>query len=235
MGIGFAVPSNMARSILDQLVKTGRVVRGWLGVSIQDLSPELAAQFGISEAKGVLVSDVLNDSPAERAGLERGDVIVGFDGKPVENPGQLRNVVAQTEVGKKALVKVIRDNRTRTVKVTVGEQPRNLARAGIQEPGRSATPAGLLSGIEVRDLDSNWASRLGLARKERGVVVVRVRPDSAAEGAGVREGDIILEINRQTVADLEDYAGVAGELGQHQVVLLLIKRQGRTLFLTLKS
>ncbi|MCZ6780501.1 MAG: DegQ family serine endoprotease [Nitrospirae bacterium] len=235
MGIGFAVPSNMARSILDQLVKTGRVVRGWLGVSIQDLSPELAAQFGISEAKGVLVSDVLNDSPAERAGLERGDVIVGFDGKPVENPGQLRNVVAQTEVGKKALVKVIRDNRTRTVKVTVGEQPRNLARAGIQEPGKSATPAGLLSGIEVRDLDSNWASRLGLARKERGVVVVRVRPDSAAEGAGVREGDIILEINRQIVADLEDYERVAGELGQHQVVLLLIKRQGRTLFLTLKS
>lgn len=235
MGIGFAVPSNMARSILDQLVKTGRVVRGWLGVSIQDLSPELAAQFGISEAKGVLVSDVLNDSPAERAGLERGDVIVGFDGKPVENPGQLRNVVAQTEVGKKALVKVIRDNRTRTVKVTVGEQPRNLARAGIQEPGKSATPAGLLSGIEVRDLDSNWASRLGLARKERGVVVVRVRPDGAAEGAGVREGDIILEINRQTVADLEDYERVAGELGQHQVVLLLIKRQGRTLFLTLKS
>ena len=101
MGIGFAVPSNMAQSIMDQLVKTGKVVRGWLGVSIQELTPELASQFGVSDTKGVLVSDVMDDSPAKKAGFERADVIVEYDGKPMDSPTHLRNAVAQTPIGKK--------------------------------------------------------------------------------------------------------------------------------------
>jgi len=234
MGIGFAVPSNMARSILEQLVKTGRVVRGWLGVSIQDMSPELASQFGVAEPKGVLVSDVLDGSPAKRAGLERGDVIVEFDGKTVENPTQLRNAVAQTVIGKKATVKFIRDKGARSVEVTITEQPKTVAQAGSEESGESASPASLLSDLEVRELNGDLASRLGLSTGERGVVIVRVRSGSVADEAGLKEGDIILEVNRKPVPNVAAYERVSSKVGKEQAVLLLIKRQGRTSFITLK-
>ncbi|HEV8540413.1 MAG TPA: DegQ family serine endoprotease, partial [Nitrospiraceae bacterium] len=234
MGIGFAVPSNMARSVLDQIVKGGKVVRGWLGVSIQELSPELAAQFGLSEPKGVLVSDVLDSSPAKRAGLERGDVIVEFDGKLVENPTQLRNAVAQTVIGKKALVKFIREKQARSVEVTVAEQPKQVAQAEIEEPGASAAPVGLLSDIDVRELTADWATRLGLAQGTQGLVVARVRAGTVAEEAGIREGDIILEVNRKPMANLKAYERAAAAVGKNDAVLLLIKRQGRTVYITLK-
>jgi serine protease Do len=235
MGIGFAVPSNMARPILDQLVQGGKVVRGWLGVSIQELSPDLATQFGVQEPKGVLVSEVLDDSPAKRAGFERGDVIVEFDGKPVENPTQLRNAVAQTVIGRKATVKVMRDKRLRSLEVTIAEQPKTVAQAGSEEEGGSARPAGLLADIEVRELNGDLASRLGLGGSERGVAIVRVRADSVAEEAGLKEGDLVLEVNRMPVPSLTVYERVVSKLGKAQPVLLLIKRQGRTSFITLKQ
>ncbi|MGH7167473.1 MAG: DegQ family serine endoprotease, partial [Nitrospiraceae bacterium] len=235
MGIGFAVPSNMARPILDQLVHGGKVVRGWLGVSIQELSPDLAAQFGVQEPKGVLVSEVLDDSPAKRAGFERGDVIVEFDGKPVENPTQLRNAVAQTAIGRKATVKVMRDKRLRSLEVAIAEQPKTVAQAGSEEEGGSARPAGLLADIEVRELNSDLASRLGLGGSERGVAIVRVRGDSVAEEAGLKEGDLILEVNRMPVPSLTVYERAVSKLGKDKPVLLLIKRQGRTSFITLKQ
>lgn len=234
MGIGFAVPSNMARTILDQLVRTGRVVRGWLGVSIQDMSPELASQFGVAEPKGVLVSDVLDGSPAKRAGLERGDVIVEFDGKTVENPTQLRNAVAQTAITKKTTVKFIRDKGVRSVAVTIVEQPKTVAQAGSEESGESASPASLLSDLEVRELNGDLASRLGLSTGERGVVIVRVRSGSVADEAGLKEGDIILEVNRKPVPNVAAYERVTSKVGKEQAVLLLIKRQGHTSFITLK-
>ncbi|MGH7231217.1 MAG: DegQ family serine endoprotease [Nitrospiraceae bacterium] len=234
MGIGFAVPSSMARSILDQLTKNGKVVRGWLGVSIQELSPELAQQFGLAESKGVLVSEVLDDSPAKRAGLERGDVILEFDGRGVENPTQLRNVVAKTGVGKKATIKFIREKRPRTVEVTVVEQPKTVAQAGSEESDDAGSPAGLLSDLEVRDLNGDLARRLGLSGSERGVVIVRVRSGSAAEEAGLKEGDLIVEVNRRPVANLKAYEQATSKLSKNQAVLLLIKRQGRTSFVTLK-
>jgi len=235
MGIGFAVPSNMARPILDQLVQGGKVVRGWLGVSIQELSPDLATQFGVQEPKGVLVSEVLDDSPAKRAGFERGDVIVEFDGKPVENPTQLRNAVAQTVIGRKATVKVMRDKRLRSLEVTIAEQPKTVAQAGSEEEGGSARPAGLLADIEVRELNGDLAGRLGLGGSERGVAIVRVRADSVAEEAGLKEGDLVLEVNRMPVPSLTVYERVVSKLSKNQPVLLLIKRQGRTSFITLKQ
>ena len=130
MGIGFAVPSNMARAIVDQLVATGRVVRGWLGVSIQDLTPDLASQVGAAEAKGVLVSDVLDRSPAERAGLQRGDIIREFDGRAVDDATQLRNAVAGTTIGRRVSIGVIRDGHALTLPVTIGEQPKRVAASG---------------------------------------------------------------------------------------------------------
>jgi serine protease Do len=234
MGIGFAVPSNLARSVVDQLVKHGKVVRGWLGVSIQDLSAELAPQFGLSEPKGALVNEVLDDSPAKKAGLERGDVIVEYDGKPVENPTQLRNAVAQTVAGKKVVVKFIRDKKPRTVEAAIVEQPKNMAQGGGEEEGEAGAASGALSDLDVRELTAELAERFGVPPNERGVVVTKVRQGGLAERAGLKEGDVVVEVNRQPTATLKAYERVAARLGKGQTVLLLIKRQGRPFFVTLR-
>ncbi len=234
MGIGFAVPSNMAQSIMGQLVQTGKVVRGWLGVSIQELTPELASQFGVGDTKGVLVSDVMDDSPAKKAGFERADVIVEYDGKSMDSPTHLRNAVAQTPVGKKVAIKIIRDKKPKTIELTIVEQPKSMAQSGEEEAGESASPAGALSDLDVRELNEELASRYGLKPSERGVVVVRVKSGSTAEELGVREGDIILEVNRQAITSLKTYERIAAKLPKDQAVLLLLKRQGRTIYLTLR-
>ncbi len=234
MGIGFAVPSNLARSMMDQLVKTGKVVRGWLGVSIQDLTPELASQFGITETKGVLVSDVMEGSPAKKAGFERADVIVEYDGKPMDSPTHLRNAVAQTPIGKKVPVKVIRDKKPKTLDVAIAEQPKSLAQSGSEENGESTAPTGVLSDLDIRELTEDLAGRYGLKSTERGVIVTRVKPGSAAEEVGVREGDVILEVNRKAVTSLKTYERAVSSLQKDQAVLLLLKRQGRTIYLTLR-
>ncbi len=234
MGIGFAVPSNLAHSIMDQLVRTGKVVRGWLGVSIQELSPELAAQFGITETKGVLVSDVMEDSPAKKAGFERADVIVEFDGKPMDSPTHLRNAVAQTPLGKKVSIKLIRDKKHKTLDVTIVEQPKSIAQAGSDESEEPIAPTGVLSDLEVHELTEELAGRYGIKSSERGVVVTRVKPGSTAEEIGVREGDLILEVNRKVVTSLKTYERLRAGLSKDQAVLLLVKRQGRSLYLTLR-
>jgi serine protease Do len=234
MGIGFAVPSNLSRSIMDQLVRTGKVVRGWLGVAIQDLTPELATQFGITETKGVLVSDVMEDSPAKKAGFERADVIVEYDGKSMDSPTHLRNAVAQTPIGKKVSVKLIRDKKPKTLDVTIVEQPKSLGQPGTEESRESAVPTGLLSDIDVREVNEELAARYGLKGVERGVVVVRVKAGSTAEEMGVREGDVILEVNRRAVTSLKSYEQAASGLAKDQAVLLLLKRKGQAIYLTLR-
>ena len=234
MGIGFAVPSNLARSMMEQLVKTGKVVRGWLGVSIQELTPELATQFGIGETKGVLVSDIMDDSPAKKAGFERADVIVEFDGKPMDSPTHLRNAVAQTPIGKKVSVRLIRDKKPKTLEVTIAEQPKSVAQAGIEENGDITAPVGVLSDLEVRELTDELASRYGMKSSERGVVITRVKSGSTAEEMGVREGDIVMEVNRKAVTSLKTYERIVSGLVKDQAVLLLLKRQGRTMYLNLR-
>ncbi len=234
MGIGFAVPSNLARSILDQLVKTGKVVRGWLGVAIQELTPELASQFGIPDTKGVLVSDVMDDSPAKKAGFERADVITEYDGKPMDSPTHLRNAVAQTPIGRKVAVKVVRDKKSKTIDVTIVEQPKTMGQPGSDDNGETAAPTGVLSNLDVRELNEDLTARYGLKSSERGVVVVRVRAGSTAEEMGVREGDIILEVNRKAVGSLKSFEHAVSGLAKDQPVLLLLKRKGQTIFLTLK-
>ena len=235
MGIGFAVPSNMAHSIMDQLVQHGKVVRGWLGVSIQELTPELSSQFGVpKDTKGVLVSDVMDDSPAKKAGFERGDVIVEYDGKPMDSPAHLRNAVAQTFVGKKVTVKIIREKKPKSIDLTIAEQPKNLAQAATEDNGDSVAPAGLLSDIEVKELNNELAGRYGLKSSDRGVVVVRVKSGSPAEEAGVRDGDLVLEVDRKPVGTLKAYERVVASLSKDRAVLLLLRRQGRAIYLTLR-
>ena len=234
MGIGFAVPSNLSRAVMDQLVRTGKVVRGWLGVAIQDLSAELAAQFGITDTKGVLVSDVMEDSPAKKAGFERADVIIEYDGKPMDSPTHLRNAVAQTPIGKKVSVKLIRDKKPKTIEVTIVEQPKSLGQPGAEESRESAVPTGILSDIDVHELNEELASRYGLKAADRGVVVIRVKSGSTAEEMGVREGDLILEVNRKAVGSLKSYEQAASGLAKDQAVLLLLKRKGQAIYLTLR-
>jgi serine protease Do len=234
MGIGFSVPSNLSRAIMDQLVRTGKVVRGWLGVAIQDLTPELATQFGIADTKGVLVSDVMVDSPAKKAGFDRADVIVEYDGKSMDSPTHLRNAVAQTPIGKKVSVKLIRDKKPKTIEVTIVEQPKSLGQPSAEESRESAVSTGLLSDLDVRELNEELTTRYGLKAVERGVVVVSVKPGSTAEEMGVREGDVILEVNRKAVSSLKSYEQAASGLAKDQAVLLLLKRKGQTIYLTLR-
>ena len=232
MGIGFAVPSSMAKSVMESLKTKGKVVRGWLGVTIQEVNADLAKQFGLEDAKGALVSDVLENSPAEKAGVERGDVIIELDGKPVESASQLKNMVAQLTIGSKVDLTVVRDKKEKRLAVAIAEQPKEIAKAGVEE---EAGASKAMAGIEVHDLTPEIARRYGLSRGERGVVVTQVEPDSNADNAGIREGDLILEMNRSPVRNTGDYERIVSGLKKGQSVLLLVNRQGRTLFITIAS
>ena len=233
MGIGFAVPSNMTRAVMDSLIKTGKVVRGWLGVSIQEVTPDLAKQFGMKEARGALVNEVIPDSPAAAAGIQGGDIITAFNGKAVDSPSTLRNTVAQTLVGKSVKVDVLREKKSLTVDVKISEQPKDIA----QVEGETAQGDGkdtALAGVEVRNLTPDIARQLGLPPGTTGVVIAGVEQGSAAEEAGLQEGDVIMQINRQPVRNIGDFKRLAGKLSKKDSSLFLINRQGRKLFLAIR-
>ena len=234
MGIGFAVPSNMTRAVMNSLIKTGKVVRGWLGVSIQEVTPDLAKQFGLSNGDGgALVSEVFADSPAAKAGFKSGDIITHFDGKRVDGPGTLRNIVAQTAIGKRAKIKVLRNRKAVTLTVKIGEQPKDIALAkGETAKGEGESTA--LEGVEVQGLTADIARQLGLPPATRGVVISEVAPGSAAGAAGLMGGDVILEINRQRIRSLADFRRVTARLGKKDSVLLLVNRRGGKLFVVIK-
>ncbi len=236
MGIGFAVPSNMVRRVMDSLIQSGKVIRGWLGVSIQGVTADLAKNFGLSQAKGALVSEVLGGSPAAEAGIKSGDVIVKFDDQEVEDQTALRNIVARTPVNKKVKVEVIRDKRSKTISVKIGEQPKDLASIGeeseeFQREGENTA----LAGLEVRNLTPDVAGRLGLPPDFKGVVITDIDPDSNAAAAGLRAGDLITEINREPVNSLDDYKRIIGKLQKDEQPLLLVKRREGKFFVVVKS
>jgi serine protease Do len=229
-GVGFAVPATMARPVYESLVKTGKVVRGYLGVTIQALTPDLAKSFGLKDAKGVLVGDVAGDSPAEQGGLKQGDVIVAYQGTAVNEPAELQRAVTRTPIGAKAAVKVMRDGQAKDLTVTIAEQREKIQVARAE----SGSAEHALTGVEVQGLDRDTARELGLSEKMKGVVVVNLEPDSWAERAGLMRGDVILQINRQPVASIRDYERIGDSLAKDRPVLLLINRRGASLFLTVK-
>ena len=231
MGIGFAVPSNMVRLVMTSLIKEGKVVRGWLGVSIQEVTSELAKQFNVKEGRGALVSDVLKATPAERAGLKRGDVIIRYNGREVTNASQLRNLVAETAVGQKLRLAIIRDRKELELEVRIDEQPKDAAALDTGPDGKAPDNTAL-AGLDVQELTPDLAERLGLPRGAAGMVVTQVEGGSAAEAAGVRSGDVIVEINRQGFKTMEDYRKVVRSLKAGESVLLLLSRNGQMLFLT---
>ncbi len=234
MGIGFAVPSNMARSVMESLLKDGKVVRGWLGVSIQEVTAQLAKEFGLKEAKGALVTDVLEGSPAKKAGLQQGDVVIGFMGEPIDNPSQLRNQIAQVPVGRRISLVVIRNGVKKEFQMKIGEQPKEMAQSGSseeegeEEEGRTDA----LAGVYVRTLTPALAREMELDKNQKGVVVVNVEEGSAAQEAGLTRGDLIMEIDRQPVRDIDDYKSLLSSIDSGDGILLLISRQGRAIFLS---
>jgi len=220
-GIGFAIPINMAKEIAPQLQEKGHVTRGWLGVSIQEVTPELAKSFGLKEKKGALVGQVVSGSPAEKAGIEQGDVILEFDGKEVADSKDLPRIVASTPVGKGVTVKLSRNGKLVDRQVKVGE---------LEEKTEIAkTPTHRSLGITVQNLTPEIAKGLGL-KKETGVVVTQVEPGSPASNAGIQSGDVIGEVNRKLVKNVEDFIQKVEKAKDQDNVLLLIQRGQNTLF-----
>jgi serine protease Do len=227
VGIGFAIPINMAKEILSQLKDTGRVTRGWLGVMIQPVTPELAKQFGLEKAEGALVSQVMDDSPAEKAGIEREDIIIEFDQKKIHKMRELPRIVANTPVGKQVEVKVIRQGKEKQLKVVVDE----LKEERVATAEKFATEKEL--GLTVQDLTPEIAKHLGISEKS-GVLVSEVKVGSPAHEAGVRRGDIIKEIDRQPIEDLDSYRRQMEKLKRKDDILILIQREENTFFVVVE-
>lgn len=227
MGIGFAIPSNMVRTVMDSLIKHGKVVRGWLGVSIQELTPDLAKEFGVSETAGALVADVMEDSPASKAGFERGDVVTELDGRPVRDPTHLRTLVADSAPGTKVTITLLRDKRRMSLEVTLGELPKDLS--AQLTPG-DAKGEHALAGVQVGPLSRDEAREL---RIKGGVVVRRINPSSLAARAGLQEGDVVREVNRQAVTSVEEFERRVGKLKAKERVLLLVTRGRATIYLAI--
>jgi serine protease Do len=225
--IGFAIPINMAKEIVPQLQEKGHVTRGWLGVSIQEVTPALAKSFNLKEEKGALVAQVFSGSPAEKAGIEQGDVIVEFDGKEVADSKDLPRMVASTPVGKSVTIKLWRNGKVIDRQLKVGEMQEKVE--------MTSAPSQKSLGISVQNLTPEIARGLGL-KKDTGVVVTRVEPGSPAADAGIQTGDLIREVNRAPVKDTEDFIQKIEKAKVQDNVLLSLQRGQNNLFaaLTLK-
>jgi serine protease Do len=233
-GIGFAVPSNMVRLVMDQLIQKGKVTRGWIGVTIQELTPELAQQFGLKKSKGALVSDIVKDSPAAKAGINRGDIIVECNGKEVKDVSSLRNLVSQSKAGSNIALKILRSGKELTVQVNVLELPREVAEV-VPDTLPNDSEAKVLTGLAVMDLSREIIRQLGFSREEKGVVVVRVEPGSPADEAEIKKGDIIKEINKREIDNLATYNKVLTSLKRNESMLLFINRGGKRFYVILKA
>ena len=226
-GLGFSIPSNMARSVTSQLKEKGRVVRGWIGVTIQTVTPEMAKSFGLKEAKGALVGDVAPGGPAEKGGMKRGDIITVFDGKEVKSANDLPLLVAETAVGKVVDVTVVRDGKNVPVKIRVEE----LTEAKIAAQSRAPVQS---FGMKLDDITPQWRQQFGV-RDKTGVIVVNVDPGGLAEDAGIQTGDLIKEVDRKPVRNLADFNSAMAKLKQGEPVLMLLKRGKQTFFVSMEG
>ncbi|MBI2881321.1 MAG: DegQ family serine endoprotease [Candidatus Tectomicrobia bacterium] len=224
-GIGFSIPINLAREVIASLQAKGYVPRAWLGVQIQNLTPELAKAFGMKKPRGALVADVLSGGPAERAGFRRGDVIVGFAGQEVEDARALPRMVASAPAGKKVKIQVLREGKAQEIEVALDEMKDDAP------PPARAEKTGFHLGVQVRPLGAEETARLGL-KADSALAVVSVQPGSPAERGGLRPGDVILEINGKTAGRVEDLRSAAAAT-QDKGLLLLVKRDRTNLYMAI--
>lgn len=220
VGIGFAIPANLARGIIEQLQVSGSVTRGWLGVSIQDLTPELAEYYGLKDVKGAVVGQVFEGDPADKAGIEPKDVIIEVDGKKIEDSRDLSRTIAETSVGEKVNLKVLRDGKERTFSVEIVKRTDEKEEMIAAEGEYEQTDLGMT----VSSVTPELAREYNLTETE-GVVVVRVEEDGPAQKAEVQEGDLLLEIDRKPVKTLDDYHKIVGDIEQGKTVPLLVRRR----------
>jgi len=224
-GVGFAIPSNMAKSIMDSLISKGKVVRGWLGVSIQPVTAEIMMQFKLKDEKGALIGDVMEGSPAEKAGLQRGDVITEMNGKEVLDPSSLRNLVAGIGPGKDVMVRFLRDGKQMTATVRIAELPSDpQARAAVKQ-------SQALQGVSVQNLTAEMRANLELPKRVQGVLVTDVEDGTPAE-AVLQKGDVIMQVNRIDVRTVKEYEA-ALQRGKGQGISLWIWRNGGALFVVI--
>jgi len=226
IGIGFAIPIDLAKTVVAQLRETGTVTRAWLGVMIQPVTQELARSFGLQETRGALVAEVTPGSPAAQVGIQRGDIIVEFNGTAIRDSHELPPLVAQSPVGSRAKVTVLRDGKERTFSVTLGELKDQEARA---QGGESRW------GMTVADLSPELARRFQLEQDRKGVVVVDVEPGSPADTGGLRPGDMIEEVNRQPVGSVKDFTAAVASAKGRETLLLLVRRGNTTSFFALRQ
>ena len=198
-GVGFAIPINNATKIISKLIEGKKIVYGWFGVTVQDLTDELAKYFGLSDKNGALVVGILEGSPAQKAGIKESDIIRQLDNKPINNGRELLNTVGKAEVGQKVNIVVIRDKKELTLEVEIGERPENL----LEEPPVAGSTA-VWRGLAVEKLNTEATKRFGI-EETKGVIVVSVQPNSPADEAGITAGDVILEMNKQTIKNISDY------------------------------
>ena len=234
-GIGFAIPVDIVQDITSSLIKTGRVVRGWMGIAIQELSPALAQSFQLPESHqgGVLISEVNEKGPSAGGLLQRGDVLLEYRGKKVRDVNHLRNIVARTPVGSEVELSILRNGEQKKVTMTVGERPTDEMLAsgrGLAPPATTEKLDNVLAGLDVAPLTDERRKQLNVSEDVAGVVVNEVEPGSAAESAGLQQGDIIHEVNREVVNSLDDYQRVAPMIKKEELVVLFLSRRGNNLF-----
>ncbi|HSN04141.1 MAG TPA: Do family serine endopeptidase [Nitrospira sp.] len=233
VGVGFAIPSNMARAAMQSLIKTGRVVRGFLGASTQDVSPLLAKIFRLPDVKGAIVTDLQAKGSAERAGLKRSDVVVRFDGRDVMDSGHLRNLVAQSAIGTKHRLDIIRDGKSYQADLVVQEAPRERTKKSLAAAAATLT-AHPLSGVVFDDVTPPLARQMDLSVTS-GVVVTDIEEGSLAEASGLQPGDVVLELNRQSVNNFSTFQRLADPLKPTDLALLLVNRQGNALYIPIQG
>ena len=230
-GIGFAIPINLARYIMDQILKYGKVTRGWMGVVIQDVTAPVAKAYGVSANQGAIVSDVEPNSPAAKAGLKRGDVITELNGQPVTGSNDLKLKIGEMRPNSTVHLKVVRNGAPQNLTMTLGEEPKG----GQQAAGTPGQPQqGLMQGVNVQDLSPDILQQLGLPSGTRGVVVVDVAQGSPAEMAGLQRGDVIEQVNRHPVDSVSQYEREVRMAG-NQSVVLLVNRGGTTAFVVVQA
>jgi serine protease Do len=228
-GIGFAIPSNMAKQVIDQLLAKGKVVRGWLGVGIQPLTSQLAKKFGVTEGEGVLVNEVFENDPAALAGIKPGDIIVRIDGAVVESPNKLSRLIGTLAPGATSKIEVVRDLTHLILDVPLSERRDTAVVAAIPQ---SRTDVKL--GLDVQDLTAGLADKFKL-RESKGVLITKVEPSSLAQTEGLREGDLIKEVNRAEVSSVVEFTSAISLVRRGDTVLLRVLRENRAFYVVLKS
>ena len=227
IGIGFAVPINMANKIIAQLKKEGKVTRGWIGITIQKLTPELAESFGVRDTKGALITDVTPGGPADNAGIKSGDIIIKFNGKKIEKMRDLPRIVSATAVGTSVEVKIVREGEKKIFNVTIKEL----------EEGKKLVAGKMVPsfGIQVAELTPESAPQWGYSPSERGVIISQIEPGSLADEAGLKTGDVIKEINRKPIKSIQDYRDSLKNTSTKKGILFFVNRNDNSLYVAVKE